>query len=70
MLPDSIEGVGWSDHWAFWQVGYPAVMVTDTAVFRNMSYHQPTDTPEKLDYDRMGRAVHGIDTVVLDLSGG
>jgi len=70
VLPDSIDGVGWSDHWAFWQVGYPAVMVTDTAVFRNRSYHQPTDTPEKLDYVRFGRAVRGIDAVVVALTGG
>jgi Zn-dependent M28 family amino/carboxypeptidase len=70
VLPDSIDGVGWSDHWAFWQVGYPAVMVTDTAVFRNRGYHQPTDTLEKLDYDRLGRAVRGLDAVIVDLSGG
>ena len=70
VMPDSIDGVGWSDHWAFWQVGYPAVMVTDTAVFRNASYHKPTDTPEKLDYERLGRAVRGIDAVVVDLAGG
>jgi hypothetical protein len=70
VLPDSIDGVGWSDHWAFWQAGYPAVMVTDTAVFRNRSYHQATDTPEKLDYDRLGRAVRGLDAVIIDLSGG
>jgi Zn-dependent M28 family amino/carboxypeptidase len=69
VLSDSIDGVGWSDHWAFWQVGYPAIMVTDTAVFRNRSYHQPTDTPDKLDYDRLGRAVRGLDAVVIDLSG-
>jgi Zn-dependent M28 family amino/carboxypeptidase len=70
VLPDSIDGIGWSDHWAFWQVGYAAIMVTDTAVFRNTNYHQPTDTPEKLDYVRLGRAVRGIDAVVVDLSAG
>jgi len=70
VLPASIDGVGWSDHWAFWQVGYPAVMVTDTAVFRNTSYHRPTDTPETLDYDRLERAVRGLDAVVISLSGG
>lgn len=70
VLPESLDGVGWSDHWAFWQVGYPAIMVTDTAVFRNRSYHEPTDTPEKLDYDRLARAVRGIDAVLVDLAGG
>jgi Zn-dependent M28 family amino/carboxypeptidase len=70
VLPESLQGVGWSDHWSFWQVGYSAIMVTDTAVFRNKSYHEPTDTPDKLDYDRLARSVRGIDAVVLDLSGG
>jgi hypothetical protein len=70
VLSESIDGIGWSDHWAFWQVGYPAMMVTDTAVFRNAHYHQPTDTPEKLDYERMARAVIGIDAIVVDLAGG
>lgn len=70
VLPDSLTGVGWSDHWSFWQVGYPAIMITDTAVFRNKSYHEPTDTPEKLDYDRLARSVRGLDAVVVDLAGG
>jgi Zn-dependent M28 family amino/carboxypeptidase len=69
VVPESIDGVGWSDHWAFWQVGYPAIMVTDTAVFRNVHYHEAEDTPEKLDYARLGRAVRGLDTVVAELSG-
>jgi hypothetical protein len=68
VLPDAIDGVGWSDHWAFWQAGYPAAMVTDTAPFRNTHYHQPTDTPEKLDYDRLARAVRGLEDVVADLA--
>ncbi|MBJ6725198.1 M28 family peptidase [Geomesophilobacter sediminis] len=67
--PERIPGVSWSDHWAFWQAGYPAVMVTDTAPFRYPDYHEPTDTPEKLDYDRMARVVMGIERVVEKLAG-
>ena len=67
-LPAMIPGVGWSDHWSFWQAGYPAVMITDTAPFRNPNYHQSTDTPETLDYDRMARVALGIQRVVEDLS--
>jgi hypothetical protein len=48
--PGAIPGVGWSDHWSFWQEGYHAIMVTDTAPFRNKNYHEPTDKPETLDY--------------------
>lgn len=39
-----------SDHAPFWDWGYPAVMLTDTAFLRNPNYHQPTDTPDTLDY--------------------
>lgn len=38
-----------SDHVPFWEAGLPAVMLTDTANFRNPHYHKPTDTPETLD---------------------
>lgn len=67
-LPGFIEGVGWSDHWAFWQVGTPAIMVTDTAVFRYPYYHKAEDTPDKLDYDRMARVVLGLKRVALTLA--
>jgi peptidase M28-like protein len=67
-LAGSIEGVGWSDHWSFWQVGVPAIMVTDTAPFRYPYYHRADDTPDKLDYDRMARVVLGLRNVVLKLS--
>lgn len=68
-LPGEIDGVGWSDHWSFWQQGYPAVMVTDTALFRYPHYHAAEDTPDKLDYDRLARVVVGLDHVVRDLAG-
>ena len=66
-LPPSIPGVGWSDHWSFWQHGYNAIMVTDTAPFRYPHYHTPSDTPEKLDYDSMARVVAGMENVIRDL---
>ena len=67
-FPGSMPGVGWSDHWAFWQEGYPAIMVTDTAPYRYPHYHQASDTPDKLDYDRMARVVEGLEQVVVDLA--
>jgi hypothetical protein len=63
-LPANVPGVGWSDHWSFWQAGYPAVMVTDTAPFRYAAYHTAQDTPEKLDYGRMARVVLGLRAVL------
>lgn len=67
-LPAVIPGVGWSDHWAFWQQGYRAIMVTDTAPFRYPYYHERTDTPEKLDYESMARLVAGLQSVISDLT--
>lgn len=67
-LPGIIDGVGWSDHWSFWQVGYPAVMVTDTAPFRYPHYHLKSDTPDKLNYERMALVVSGLEQVVADLA--
>jgi hypothetical protein len=66
--PSSIPGVGWSDHWSFWQYGYRGVMVTDTAPYRYPYYHTAQDTPDKLDYDRMARAITGLSSVVENLA--
>ncbi|MCA9248678.1 MAG: M28 family peptidase [Planctomycetales bacterium] len=68
-LPRHLAGVGWSDHWSFWQHGYPAVMVTDTALFRYPHYHRASDTPDKIDYERMALVVEGLAAVIHDLSG-
>ncbi|MBC7852487.1 MAG: M28 family peptidase [Pirellulaceae bacterium] len=68
-LPDAIPGVGWSDHWSFWQMGYPGLMVTDTAPFRYPHYHKKTDTPDKIDFVRTACVVAGLERVVADLAG-
>jgi hypothetical protein len=67
-LPSFVTGVGWSDQWSFWQVGYPGVMVTDTAPFRNPNYHHLTDKPDTLDYDRLARVTAGLVAVVKKLA--
>jgi hypothetical protein len=67
-LPGWMEGVGWSDHWSFWQEGYPALMVTDTAPFRYEHYHTSQDTPDRLDYPRFARVVMGLEAVIRDLA--
>ena len=66
-IPGFIPGIGWSDHWAFWQEEYSALMVTDTAPFRYPYYHDSGDTPDKLDYERMARVVKGVEEVVAEL---
>jgi hypothetical protein len=68
-LPAQIPGVGWSDQWAFWQQGYPGIMVTDTAPFRYPYYHKYEDTPDKIDYERLARVVFGLERVIAELAG-
>jgi Zn-dependent M28 family amino/carboxypeptidase len=67
-LPSFVSGVGWSDHWSFWQCGYPAIMVTDTAPFRYPYYHMSSDTPAKLDYDRFALVVSGMEKVIAEMA--
>lgn len=69
-VPGVMPGVGWSDHWSFWQEGYPAVMVTDTAIFRNPNYHRASDTPDTLDYARLTRVVEGLEHVIREAASG
>ncbi|CAD5982116.1 M28 family peptidase [Planktothrix agardhii] len=66
-LPNFIPGVGWSDHWSFWQAGYPALMVTDTAPFRYPYYHTQQDTPEHIDYYALTLVISGLESVIQDL---
>lgn len=66
-LPAFIPGVSWSDQWSFWQQGYPAIMVTDTAPFRYPFYHSSSDTPDKLNYDRFTLVVSGMEKVIQEL---
>ena len=67
--PSWVMGIGWSDHWSFWQEGYPAIMITDTALFRYQHYHAATDTPEKLDYPGLARVTRGLADVAAGLAG-
>ena len=65
---ESIRGISWSDQWSYWRRGWPAVMVTDTAPYRNPHYHSLTDMPETLDYESLARVVKGLEGVVRDLA--
>jgi Peptidase family M28 len=67
-VPSFITGIAWSDHYSFWQEGYPAIMVTDTAFYRYPHYHSYADTPEKLDYKRLSQVVTGLSHTILDLA--
>lgn len=64
-LPGFLPGIGWSDHWSFWQEGYRAFMVTDTALFRDRRYHTPDDRPEHVDYRRLAAVVESLAPVLV-----
>lgn len=63
-----VEGIDWSDHWAYSRQGVPAVMVTDTAPNRNKCYHKSCDTVDKLDFERFARVVIGLEGVAEELA--
>lgn len=66
--PDFFRDIGRSDHWGFWQFGYPAIMITDTANFRNPHYHTELDTPDTVDYESMSRVVTGIAEMIKEVA--
>ena len=65
--PAFVPGVDFSDHLNFWRHDWKAVMITDTAFYRNPNYHEVTDTPDTLDYDRMAQVVTGVYAAITTL---
>jgi len=66
--PKSMEGIDWSDHLHYWEQGYNAVMVSDTAIYRNPNYHKKEDTADTLNYSRMAWVVQGVYGAVMALA--
>ncbi len=64
-LPDTRR----SDHTSFWEQGFPAVMLTDTANFRNPHYHRPTDTLDTLNLDFIASVAAGLTAALFELAG-
>ena len=67
--PAFVPGIDLSDHRSYWAEGYQAVMVTDTAFYRNLNYHTDQDTYDKLDYERMALVVKMVYAGVISLDG-
>jgi hypothetical protein len=66
--PEQAEAIDFSDQMYFWKNGYRGLMITDTAMFRYPHYHEPTDTPDKVNYERAARVTLGLTKVVADLA--
>ncbi|MCR9173869.1 MAG: M28 family peptidase [bacterium] len=58
--PKSMTGIDFSDHLNYWLFGFKALMITDTAFFRNKHYHEKSDTMEKLDLARMADVIDAV----------
>jgi Zn-dependent M28 family amino/carboxypeptidase len=65
--PAWLPGVDFSDHRNYWAFGYPAVMITDTAFYRNPNYHMPTDAPDTLDFEKMEEVIKGVAWFLLNI---
>lgn len=63
-----VPGIDFSDHWSFWKFGYQAIMITDTAFYRNPNYHEAGDVPEILDYACMTEVVIGLQSAIKELT--
>ncbi|MBH8557160.1 M28 family peptidase [Hymenobacter negativus] len=63
--PAWLPGIDFSDHLNYWKFGYQAVLLTDTAFYRNRSYHESTDTMARLDMRRLGLAIEALLATVL-----
>ena len=63
-----VPGVALSDHLSFWRAGYHALMVTDTAFYRNPFYHTAMDTPDRIDYPSLARVTGGLSEAIADLA--
>lgn len=66
--PGIVPGVDFSDQLNYWRAGYDAVMITDSAFYRNRNYHTAQDTAEKLDYKRMAMVVEGVHAAVAEIA--
>lgn len=65
IAPSFVHGVDFSDHLNYWNLDIPAIMITDTAFFRNKHYHTADDTIEKLNLKKMADVVNGLAYALL-----
>lgn len=70
VVPGFIEGADLSDHWAYAREGFPALMITDTAPYRNPFYHSSNDTPDTVDYASLARITGGLEAMLRSLARG
>ena len=65
--PACLIGIDFSDHMNYWKFGYHAIMITDTAFYRNLNYHSVSDTIYTLNFDKMKEVVKGVYWALINL---
>lgn len=63
--PTAIKGMDFSDHLNYWNLGYDAVMISDSSFYRNPNYHLNNDTYEKLNFHKMAEVIRGVYFTIL-----
>jgi hypothetical protein len=67
IAPAKMQGIDFSDHLNYWKYDYEAVMITNTAFYRNKNYHKPSDLPETLNYQKMSEVIKGVYHAILSI---
>ena len=65
--PSALPGIDFSDHLNYWKFGFSALMITDTAFYRNKNYHEATDTIDTLNFTKMGAVIDSLYTAITAL---
>ena len=66
-LPSLVPGIDFSDHLNYWDFDYNALMITNTAFYRNKNYHRITDTMETLNIEKMSVVIDEVFYALLKL---
>lgn len=65
--PQSLQGIDYSDHLNYWKFGFSALMITDTAFYRNKNYHKKTDQMHTLDIGKMAKVIDGVYNALMNI---
>jgi len=66
--PQALQGIDYSDHLNYWKFGFSALMITDTAFYRNKNYHKKTDQMHTLNINKMANVIDGVYNTLLSVN--
>jgi hypothetical protein len=67
ILPGALSSIAQSDQLNFWDQGFPAVMLSDTAYLRNPNYHEATDRIETLNFSKMSQITQSLAQTLINI---